>query len=236
MSEIAPVKPLLGTNRRMELEEDRDYLTKQLSNPLVQDKPMVMRHLRRIEHDIETQTPPELKGEALDKEVRLERELREEIVPNMLSQAEMRQAPAGSVGREIAFQKKFKNKILRWKNAMRTIHRDSEDPDLSNLERFRPVVSRGNLDNCFIKGKNFDFPSPQYQDRYDHIDWSAHARNEGEDAESFKSRVRREELASLRARLEALEDAITDPSDSEPMVDLVVEEEAPPRLGLEQES
>jgi hypothetical protein len=150
------MRSFLGAEQRKELESDKKYLEKQLHNPLVQDIPMVRKNLQRVEHDLDTQAPPELRGPELDKVVRREKELREKIVPNMLSQAEMRQAPAGSVGREIAFQKRFKPEIIEWKNCMRTIHRDSEDPDVANLERFRPVVSRGNLDNAFIPGKNFD--------------------------------------------------------------------------------
>ena len=233
MTEIEPVKPLLGTSQREALESDRSYLTEQLTNPLVTDKPTVLKNLRRVEHDIETQSPPELTGDALDKEVRLEKELRESIVPDMLSQEEMRKAPAGSVGRHLAFEKKHKNSILRWKNAMRTIHRGSDDPDIANLERFRPTVSTMGMHDVLIQGRNFDFPSQKYLEGYDGIDWSKHDRAEGEDMESFKSRVRRGELAEMRAKLDALEDALTAPS-VEP--EAGEHEKAPSRLGLEEES
>jgi hypothetical protein len=217
------MRSFLGAEQRKELESDKKYLEKQLHNPLVQDIPMVRKNLQRVEHDLDTQAPPELRGPELDKVVRREKELREKIVPNMLSQAEMRQAPAGSVGREIAFQKRFKPEIIEWKNCMRTIHRDSEDPDVANLERFRPVVSRGNLDNAFIPGKNFDFPSQQYQGNYDQVDWSAHGRPGSEEAETPESKARREELAMLRARMAELE--AEEPSEPDGST---------PRLGLEE--
>ena len=207
------MKQLASTAQRLAMEEDRNYLTKQLSNPLVQNLPLVRKSLRRVEHDIETQSPPILKGMELDKVVLREKELREEIVPNMPSQEEMRKAPSGSIGRHQRFENKYKPGILEWKNCMRTIHRDSEDPDIANLERFRPTVSRHNMHGALIPGQNFDFPSPQYQANYDGIDWSAHTRAEGEDTETFKSRVQREEVAALRARLDALEEEMTAPAE-----------------------
>lgn len=221
------MKTFLGTTQMQDLESDREYLTKQMENPLVQDKPAVRKQLRRVEHDIETQAPPELKGPDLDKEVRLEKELREEIVPNMLSQEEMRKAPAGSVGRQIAFEKRYKEKILRWKNAMRTIHRGSDDPDIANLERFRPTVSQHNMHGALIQGKDFNFPSQKYLEGYDGIDWSKRTREPGEDMESFKSRLRREKLAEMRAQAVELEAQIE-------AEESATDEEAPSRLGLEE--
>ena len=199
------MKSFLSHARVQELESDKAYFESQLTNPLVTDIPSVRKNLKRVEHAIETQVPPVLLGPALDKVVRREKELRETIVPNMLSQAEMRQAPAGSVGREMAFQKRYKVPILEWKNCRRTIHRDSEDPDVANIERYRPVVSRGNLDNAQIPGQVMSFASEQFQDGYDDIDWSTRTREPGEETETFKSRIRREKLAELRRAQEALE-------------------------------
>ena len=212
---------LLGAAQRKELESDKRFFEKQLTNPLVQDLPAVHTNLRRVEHDLETQAPKQLKGKELDAVVRREKELRDMIVPNMLSQAEMRQGPPGSVGREIAFQKRFTPEIIEWKNCQRTINYDSEDPDVANLERFRPVVSRGNLDNAQIPGKIMSFPSHQYQEGYDGVDWSKHTRAEGENTETFESRVRRERLADLREKTAMLELEVED-------------EEAPAKLGLEE--
>ena len=195
----------LGNAQRKDLEADKTYFEEQLKNPLVTDTPSVRKNLKRVEKVLEEQTAPLLLGPALDKVVRREKELRESIVPNMLSQAEMRQAPPGSVGREMAFLKKFKPDILEWKNCRRTIHRDSDDPDIANLERYRPVVSRGNLDNAVIPGKTIDFPSEQYKLGYEGIDWSTRTREPGEDMESFESRVRRERLGEMRIQLAEME-------------------------------
>ena len=203
------MKSFLSHARVQELESDKRHFESQLTNPLVTDLPSVRKNLKRVEHAIETQVPPVLVGPELDKVVRREKELREEIVPNMLSQAEMRQAPAGSVGREIAFQKRYKAGILEWKNCRRTIHHDSEDPDVANIERYRPEVSRGNLDNALIPGKVLNFASPQYQDNYDGIDWSTRTREPGEDVESFESRIRREKLDEMRIQLAEAEDENT---------------------------
>ena len=130
---LSQSKSLLSHKQTQALESDRAYFKKQLSNPLVEKIAAVRKNLRRVEHDLETQAPSVLAGPELDKVVRREKDLRDEIVPNMLSQAEMRQAPPGSVGREMAFQKRFKGRIIEWKNCQRTIHRDSEDQDVNKL-------------------------------------------------------------------------------------------------------
>ena len=199
------VRTYLGTAQRQSLEEEHTKLESNLIDPLITDKPAVRKQIKRVEHTLETQSPPVLLGPALDKEVRLEKELRGEIVPNMLSQEEMRKAPAGSVGRFMAFEKKYKEKILRWKNCQRTIHRGSDDPDIANLERYRPTVSQHNMHGALIQGKNFDFASPAFLEGYDGIDWSTRTREPGEEVETFKSRIRREKIAELRAMLATTE-------------------------------
>lgn len=221
------MRSYLGYQQRKDLQFDKEYFERQLDNPLVQDKPTVRRNLKKVEHDLETQSPPVLKGPKLDAVAKRERELREEIVPNMLSQAEMRQAPPGAVGREMAFQKRYKEKIIEWKNCRRTLFRDSDDPDVANLEVFRPVVSQGNLDNAFIPGKIMNFPSPAYQAGYENIDFSKQ-----EDAPEFEteaSKTRRRRLEELRAEMEALE----------AVEEFEAEHESPPdngtRLGLDKE-
>lgn len=221
------MKMLLGTAERQSYEEEKTKLTENLANPLVTDKVAVRKQIRRVEHALETQSPPILTGPDLDKEVRLERELREKIVPNMASQEEMRKAPAGSVGRFMAFEKKYKQDILRWKNCQRTIHRDSEDPDIANLERFRPTVSQHNMHGAVIPGQDYDFPSQQYLENYDGIDWSKRTREPGEETETFKSRIRREKIAELRAMQTALE------AESEGNGSASIDE-APAQLGLEE--
>ncbi|KPK68181.1 hypothetical protein AMJ82_08955 [candidate division TA06 bacterium SM23_40] len=199
------MRSYLGYQQRQDLEGDKEYFENQLKNPLVQDKPTVRRNLQRIERDLETQSPPILSGPDLDKVVTREKELREEIVPNMLSQEEMRKAPAGSIGREMAFQKKYKRKIIEWKNCRRTIYRESDDPDVANLECFRPEISRGNVENCLIPGQKFDFPSRRFQENYPTIDWSNHDRPEDQEAETEASKLRRMKLAELRAQMAELE-------------------------------
>jgi hypothetical protein len=218
------MRSFLGAEQRKQLESDKSYFEKQLKNPLVQDVPMVRKNLQRVTHDLETQAPPELKGPELDKVVRREKELREEIVPNMLSHAEMRQAPPGSVGREMEFQKRYKDNIIEWKNCRRTIYRDSDDPDVANLEVFRPTTSRGNLDNAFIPGKVMNFPSAQYQKGYEDIEFKSDEREPSQEFETEKSKQRRIKLAALRQQMAELE-----------AEEATEAEKAPSRLGLEEE-
>ncbi|KPK67117.1 hypothetical protein AMJ82_11230 [candidate division TA06 bacterium SM23_40] len=166
------MRQYLTKAQRDAYEEDRRTFQDQLSNPAVQEKAAVRRELRKVEQILSTQSPPELKGADLDKAVKAEKELREEIVPNMLSQEEMRKNPPGAVGRERAFQKRYKEKILAWKNLRRAIERDSDDPDLSNLEVYRPTVSQLNMQNAQIPGRDYNFPSERFQANYDQVKWN----------------------------------------------------------------
>lgn len=136
---------------------------------------------RRIDEQVARQTPPELKGEVLDDAISEEQELREELVQGMPSHIEMRRNPPGVVGRHRAWQKRVKalwrgtgqSKINRWKNLRRAIARSTgrytEDPDVANLEQYRPTVPYGNLDGAQIPGQNFNFPSEQYQQNHDDV-------------------------------------------------------------------
>ena len=222
------MRTYIGTAQMQNLEEEHAKLSENLTDPAITDKVAVRKQLNRVENTLHTQSPPVLTGPDLDKEVLLEKELREEIVPNMASQEEMRKAPAGSVGRFMAFEKKYKEKILRWKNCQRTIHRGSDDPDIANLERFRPVVSQHNMHGAQIQGQDFNFATQQYLENYDGIDWSKRAREPGEEMETFKSRLRREKLAEMRA-MQIVMEAEIQAGDSAPTV------EALPTLGLKED-
>ena len=211
------MKMLLGKAERQSYEEERTKLEGSLVNPLVTDKVAVRKQIRRVQHSLDTQSPPVLTGPGLDAEVRLEKELREEFVPKMLSQEEMRKAPPGAVGRFMAGENSFecKEKILRWKNCQRTIHRESDDPEIASIERFRPTVSNLNMHGAQIPGQNFNFPSQQFLEGYDGIDWSTRTREPGEEMESFKSRIRREQLAEMRAQTVVLEAEVSDAEEAQ---------------------
>jgi len=150
---------------------DKAVYETQLTSPNIQDKGAVQQQLRRINHQIETQTPQPYKGEDLDKAVRREKELRQKLSESMPSHEEMRKCPPGAVGKEMEFQKRHKKDVLEWKEIRLRLNPDTDDPDIANLERYRPERSTLNMDNAVIPGKQYYFPSEPYKENYDNIDW-----------------------------------------------------------------
>ena len=62
--------------------------------------------------------------------------------------------------------------MLRLKQLLTQIHRDSDDPDAANLERFRPQTNHMSMVAAQIPAKSISTPSPQYMANYDEIDFS----------------------------------------------------------------
>jgi hypothetical protein len=103
-----------------------------------QDKGQVTQRIRRLKTSLESQSPAPLAGSAKDKIAARAKALEEKITAGMLSKEEMRKNPAGAVGQHMRWEKANKPAIMEWKNAMQMLEPDSNDPDLSNLERLRP--------------------------------------------------------------------------------------------------
>lgn len=155
------------------------------------------KNLARIKHDLEVGMPPDTTPLQRDALAREEAQLRNSIVPDMLSQEELRKCPPGAIGAELKFQKRHKKNIIRWKNIRRILHKGDDDPDVANLELFRGKVNRLNMDNAVIPGaKHFVSPNTEaYKDGYDRTF------GEKEDAQD-------EQLAALMSKIEKLEKAI----------------------------
>jgi hypothetical protein len=107
-----------------------------------QDKGQVTQRIRRLKTTLESQSPAPLAGSAKDKIAARAKALEEKITAGMLSKEEMRKNPAGAVGQHMRWEKANKPAIMEWKNAMQMLEPDSNDPDLSNLERLRPEGQR----------------------------------------------------------------------------------------------
>ena len=173
MGVIDDSKNYLRPNQVTDMESRLNMLEKQLHNPYVKDKGAVVSSRRALEHDLRTQAPPELQGLELDQVVKEEKDLRKEITENMLSAEEMRKNPPGAVGRNLTWHERFvkSGKVRAWKNRILALNRGSNDPDLANLERFRPATSQLNMDNAQIPGQDYSFPSEQYKVNYDKMQW-----------------------------------------------------------------
>jgi len=135
-----PEKQLLRFHQREELKGEIDQMegmVPQLKTPT--DRNEVQKRLKRLQGSLVSQSPHELPGDIKNKLYAESKQLESELTTGMLSQEEMRKNPAGSVGQHMRWERANKKKILRWKNIQQMLDPSSDDPDLSNFERFRPV-------------------------------------------------------------------------------------------------
>lgn len=160
---------LLRPNQIDEMTAERESLSAALHNPHVQDKGSVVRQLRKLEHQLETQTPRPFEGKEVDAAVAREKELREQLLVGMPSQEEMRKSPPGAVGKHMDWERRNKRKLMEWKAIQLRLNHESKDPDVANFERFRPTRSTLNMDNAHIPGHTYFMPSEAYKENYDNI-------------------------------------------------------------------
>lgn len=139
-----PEKPILRYHQREELQQE----IQDIDNALNPQNPFKMRtgtdvaeassRMRRLKKQLVDYSPTEVDGRVKDKLAARAKAIEEEVLNGMPTQEEMRKNPAGMVGRHMRWEKKFKRKILEWKNIQQMLEPDSNDPDLSNFERLRP--------------------------------------------------------------------------------------------------
>lgn len=163
---------LLRPNQRDELRAEQRELENKLKNPYIQDKGVVGSQLKRLNIQLEKQSPVEPKGQQKDSLVKREAQLRDEMLKGMPSQEEMRKAPPGAIGKHMRWEKENKKKLLEWKNIRLRLNADSDDPDIANFEMHRPLRSTLNMDNAQIPGQEYFLPSEQYKEKYDDIDFT----------------------------------------------------------------
>lgn len=162
---------MLRPQQRQELLSDQEMLQNKLKNPFIQDKGAVSTQLRRLNTQIETQSPKPFASDEVDKAVKREAHLRDEILAGMPSQEEMRKSPPGAIGKHMAWEKRNKKKIKEWKGLRLRINSGTDDPDIANLEQFRPVSNTLNMHNAHIPGKQYFLPSDEYKEGFDGIDF-----------------------------------------------------------------
>lgn len=162
---------LLRPHQRNELLNERRVIEHNLKQGVYQDPQTARKQLHAINDTLEKQAPKPPADDERDKMARRERTLREQIVEGMPSHEEMRKAPPGAVGKNIQWEKKNKERILEWKHIRMRLNHDSDDPDIANMERYRPTTSTLSMDNAFIPGQQFFLPptSPEYQENFDRI-------------------------------------------------------------------
>jgi len=162
---------MLRPQQRQELLSDQKMLQNKLKNPFIQDKGAVSTQLRRLNTQIETQSPKPFASDEVDKAVRREAQLKDDILIGMPSQEEMRKSPPGAIGKHMAWEKRNKQKIKEWKDLRLRLNSGTDDPDIANLEQFRPVSNTLNMHNAHIPGKQYFLPSDEYKEGFDNIEF-----------------------------------------------------------------
>ena len=105
------------------------------------DRGAAAKRSREVEKAIALQAAKPLTGVERDKVAKLAAEVLErDIRPALLPREEMRRNPAGAVGRFLKEENspQVQHAIQQWKRAQLAIESGNPDPDLANIERFRP--------------------------------------------------------------------------------------------------
>ena len=105
------------------------------------DRGAAAKRSREVEKAIAQQAAKPLTGAERDKVVKLLAEVMEhDIRPALLPREEMRRNPAGAVGRFLKEENspQVQHNIQQWKRGMLAVEAGNPDPDLANIERFRP--------------------------------------------------------------------------------------------------
>jgi len=169
--DIPKGRTYLKHNQVLDLRDEIAGIQATMSDPKsrIEDRGEMRRRLQGLENNLSAGCPPEVTPTQRDAVAREAKEIRDRVVPEMLSHEEMRKCPSGAIGWEAKFQARNKALILRYKNLMRILHRDDPDPDVASLERFRGKTNRLNLEDAQIPGKQFFIPpdTPEYKDNHD---------------------------------------------------------------------
>ena len=162
---VERLEPYLRPHQVNSLLDEKSGIERTLGGPAhivnqISDKGGMRKQVQHIERTLHKDTPRPYAEAELDRAMRRESELREKIVADMPTQAEMRRCPPGAVDKERSFQKRHKSNILEWKNLRLRAHASGmidNHPDareVANLEQFRPAYAGHelNLDNSVVTG------------------------------------------------------------------------------------
>ena len=180
--EEASKKSYLRPSVRTELQADIDGLKAEITDPnpvhRIQDPQTAKSRLGRMQKQLDDQAAPEVSSQERPALEARQEALQEHILKTMPSRDMMMKNPPGSVGRNIAHHKKTKAEQVEWKNNQLRLHPDSNDPDLANLERIRPVSDRSvDYTGSQIGGeKTISVPTEQYMQNHDQIEWASKAK------------------------------------------------------------
>jgi hypothetical protein len=104
------------------------------------NRSQAMQRARQVRTFLATHAPKPIDGERQNTVKRLADQVMAEVIqPALLTRSEMQRNPAGSVGKHLRQEasKPAKRAVLTWKRAMRALDPQNDDPDFTNVERFR---------------------------------------------------------------------------------------------------
>ena len=100
-----------------------------------------MQQAKELRKMVDHQIAKPVQGERKDSIAKLADEVMETVIrPALTPREDMRRNPAGAVGRFMRVEnaKPIKQAVQQWKRAQLVLEPGNEDPDLANVERFRP--------------------------------------------------------------------------------------------------
>ena len=107
------------------------------------DRGIASKRAREVQKLIDNQVAKPLHGAEKDRVAKLAADVMENVIrPALLPREEMRRNPAGAVGRFLKQEnsRETKHAIQQWKRAQLAVEQGNPDPDLANVERFRPEI------------------------------------------------------------------------------------------------
>jgi hypothetical protein len=135
---------LLRYHQREQLKGEIRQAEDMLSQAKPEDRGTINANISRTKRQLESQSPVPLTSKEKDTLSGLEKKLIKKITHNMPPEEVMRKNPAGAVDWHMKWEKINKPLIRMWKNVRIQLNPDSQDRDLSNIERYRPS---GQLDH-----------------------------------------------------------------------------------------
>lgn len=118
-------------------------------------KGAAVRRAKQITGMLNSQAPRRISGERANRVKRLGGEVLSTVIqPAMQPRSVMRRNPPGAVGQALRteFHPEYKDAALTVKRAMLALDPDNQDPDFTNLERFRPEGGGPDGNSTFMAG------------------------------------------------------------------------------------
>lgn len=162
----------LRPSQRQALEQDYAVAEASLNDPMVapyiEDKARARKQAQDLKRVLDENAPQPYPKDEINKAAARELELRQEWMQGMLSKEEMRRnrdaLHASTAMNHLRWEKANKEKILEWKQIKARLEHDSDDPDLCNIERYRPSRPFGYDSTAQIAG--YHAMSPQAKENW----------------------------------------------------------------------